>query len=169
MIYLGEVGETPIGHIWLAMDEFGLRAVAWAASLDDFMAQTLRRGAEDIVLSPDRTADAVNQVRAYLAGERRQFEIPIHWDILTPFRRRVLQSTFAIPYGETRTYGDLAAQIGNPRAARAVGGAQAANPMPLVIPCHRVVAAGHRLGGYGGGNGLAVKRWLLKMEGVDWV
>ncbi len=77
-----------------------------------------------------------------------------------------MQAVYAIPYGETRTYAEIAAQIGRPKAYRAVGRANATNPMPLVIPCHRVIGTDGKLHGYGGGNGLPTKEWLLKMEGA---
>jgi methylated-DNA-[protein]-cysteine S-methyltransferase len=85
---------------------------------------------------------------------------------LRPFQIQVLQIVFSIPYGGTRTYGEIAYDIGNPKAARAVGRANATNPMPLVIPCHRVIGSDGKLRGYGGGEGLATKEWLLQMEGA---
>jgi methylated-DNA-[protein]-cysteine S-methyltransferase len=83
---------------------------------------------------------------------------------MTPFQAKALQTVYAIPYGETRSYGDIAAAIGQPRAARAVGRANATNPMPLVIPCHRVIASDGSLHGYGGPGGLRTKAWLLDLE-----
>ncbi len=101
------------------------------------------------------------QLHAYLAGRRHQFDFPIapHG---SPFDQQVWHALQAIPYGETRTYGEVARSIGRPQGARAVGRANGRNPIPLVIPCHRVVAAGGRLGGYGGG--LDLKRRLLDLE-----
>lgn len=91
---------------------------------------------------------------------------PIDWSALHPFQRAVLQAVYAIPYGETRTYADIAAQIGREHAYRAVGRANATNPMPLVIPCHRVIGTDGKLHGYGGGEGLKTKEWLLRLEGA---
>ncbi|WP_345322255.1 methylated-DNA--[protein]-cysteine S-methyltransferase [Candidatus Villigracilis proximus] len=102
----------------------------------------------------------------YLKGKRRDFTIAIDWSTLKPFQLKALKAVYAIPYGETRTYADIAMQIGHPNAYRAVGSANATNPMPLVIPCHRVIGADGKLHGYGGGDGLPTKEWLLKMEGV---
>ncbi len=106
--------------------------------------------------------EAAEQLRRYLSGEGRSFDLPL--DIYgTAFQRAVWQALLEIPYGETRSYAQVAAAVGRPRAARAVGAANAANPLPLVIPCHRVVASGGSLGGYGGG--LALKEALLRLEG----
>ena len=110
-------------------------------------------------------AKSLAQMVEYLDGARRDFDLQIDWSVLTPFQQSVLQATFAIPYGQTRTYAQIAQQVGNPRAARAVGRAEATNPMPVVIPCHRVVGTDGKLHGYGAGDGLKTKAWLLEMEG----
>lgn len=102
------------------------------------------------------------EIQEYIAGERREFGVPFHIRV-TPFQFKVLEAISAIPYGATATYGELAARLGAADAARAVGAACAANPIPLIIPCHRVVAAAG-LGGYGGGP--ALKRKLLEHEGA---
>ena len=114
---------------------------------------------EDVKVQP-----ILAQIGEYLAGQRRDFDFPIHWSVMTPFQQQSLQATYAIPYGQTVTYGEIARRIGRPRSARAVGRAQATNPMPLVIPCHRVLGADGGLHGYGAGEGLATKAWLLKLE-----
>jgi methylated-DNA-[protein]-cysteine S-methyltransferase len=106
---------------------------------------------------------AVEQLGEYFAGRRREFRLPLDLAGLPPFTRTILEVLRTVPFGATLTYGDLAAKAGMPRAARAVGGAMAANPLPIVIPCHRVVAAGHP-GGYSGGGGLRTKEWLLAFE-----
>ena len=98
-----------------------------------------------------------------LDGRRRRFDIRLDWSATSPgFRRTVLQELTTTRYGETLSYGELAARAGSPRAARAVGSAMATNPLAIVVPCHRVIAAGGRIGGYGGG--LEVKRYLLALE-----
>ena len=109
--------------------------------------------------------EARRQLGAYLAGRLRAFDLPCGID-LAPFTTSVLHAVARIPWGETLAYGDVAAAVGNPKASRAVGQAVGANPLPLIVPCHRVLAAGGRLGGFGGG--LAWKRWLLALEGVSW-
>ncbi len=111
---------------------------------------------------PAPLADAARQLTQYFARTRREFTIPLDDVEATDFQRAVWRVLERIPYGETRTYGDVAAALGRPRAMRAVGNANHANPWPILVPCHRVVAA-HDLGGYGGG--LEVKRFLLSLEG----
>ena len=114
----------------------------------------------------DAAAPYVDELREYFEGRRRHFSFHINWDIFRPFQKDALQAVFRIPYGETRTYSDIAAEIQRPRAYRAVGRANATNPMPIVIPCHRLIGADGKLHGYGGGEGLKTKEWLLKMEGA---
>jgi methylated-DNA-[protein]-cysteine S-methyltransferase len=101
------------------------------------------------------------QLREYFAGRRQAFDLPIDAGG-TEFQRRVWTAVCGIPFGETRTYAEIARAVGSPRAVRAVGAANGSNPVPILIPCHRVVATGGGLGGYGGG--LARKRWLLDLE-----
>lgn len=108
-------------------------------------------------------ARAAGQLEEYFAGRRRRFELPLGPEG-TPFQRAAWEALLAIPYGETRSYGAQAAAIGRPRAVRAVGAANGANPLPIVIPCHRVVGADGSLTGYGGG--VEAKRILLALEGA---
>jgi methylated-DNA-[protein]-cysteine S-methyltransferase len=122
--------------------------------------------AEDAPAAAAIAADAAAQVRAYLAGERDTIDAPVDWTVLEPFQADVLRLVVAIPAGETRTYGQLAAALGRPGGARAVGRANAMNPMPLVLPCHRVVAADGGMGGYSGPGGVETKAWLLRREGA---
>ncbi len=106
-------------------------------------------------------AAAVGQIVAYLAGDLREFDLPLRLEG-TPFQQEVWAALRAIPYGETITYAELAARVGRPRAHRAVGSANGRNPVAIVVPCHRVVASGGGLGGYA--YGLEAKRWLLDLE-----
>jgi methylated-DNA-[protein]-cysteine S-methyltransferase len=164
-IYIGELNETPVGDLRLAASDFGLLAIEWADAqpeLDIFL-KRLNRPIQpnDRILTP-----YIKQLREYLDKKRRTFTIPIDWTIFTSFQRDALQAIYRIPYGETRTYIDIAREINRPNAYRAVGAANAMNPMPLVIPCHRVIGADGKLHGYGGGQGLPTKEWLLKMEGA---
>lgn len=107
---------------------------------------------------------ARQELEEYFAGRRRTFAVPLDLTGLPPFTRHVLEVLRGVPCGETLSYGELAQRTGNPRAARAVGRAMAVNPLPIVIPCHRVVAAGGKPGGYSGGGGLQTKEWLLALE-----
>jgi methylated-DNA-[protein]-cysteine S-methyltransferase len=143
-----------------------LAAIEWSGDEADFGTYLTKRFKRPSQPDSDKVAGALQQLDEYLRGERKAFHLPIDWSMLRPFQIQVLQIVFSIPYGQTRTYGDIAYEIGNPRAARAVGRANATNPMPLVIPCHRVIGADGKLRGYGGGQGLATKEWLLKLEGA---
>ena len=108
-------------------------------------------------------AEAARQLRAYFAGELREFDLPLDMHG-TDFQLRVWRELARIPYGETRSYSQIAAAIGAPQAVRAVGAANGANPIPIVVPCHRVIGAGGKLVGYGGG--LPLKKRLLELEGA---
>jgi methylated-DNA-[protein]-cysteine S-methyltransferase len=138
----------------LVASDAGLRAVDFDVSRP--LAGS-RRGAHPVV------TEAARQLRAYFAGQLRRFDLPLDMQG-TPFQLRVWRELERIPYGETRSYRQIAAAIGSPRAVRAVGAANGANPIPIVVPCHRVIGAGGRLVGYGGG--LALKRRLLELEGA---
>lgn len=105
------------------------------------------------------------QILEYLAGTRRDFELPLDWSSITGFQSDVLHLTYEIPYGEVRSYGEVARALGKPAASRAVGGALARNPMPILIPCHRVVAASGALTGYSAADGITTKSLLLELEG----
>ncbi len=164
IIYFAEVPDTALGNLWVACSEKGLAALEWDGARKEIREKLAHRFKVSPEESPRHLARTVSQVREYLLGERKRFTLQIDWSLLRPFQRQVLLATYAIPYGQTTTYSDLAQQIGRPRAARAVGQAQAANPMPIVIPCHRVLGAKGKLRGYGGG--LAVKKWLLQLEGA---
>jgi len=164
--YTGVLRSSPLGDIWLAATEQGLAAIEWSPDEAAFGVYLTRRFKRPLQASPDILTPALRQLEEYLHGRRKVFNLPIDWSLLRPFQQDVLRVTCDIPYGETRTYGEIARQIGKHRAARAVGRAQATNPMPLVIPCHRVIGADGKLHGYGGGEGLPTKEWLLKMEGT---
>lgn len=164
-LYLGELNGTPLGDLRLVVSDFGLVAVEWADSqpaLDAYLARLKRP------VQPDarKVKPYAKELAEYLNRRRTAFTIPVDWTFFTPFQREALQAVYRIPYGETRTYIDIAREINRPLAYRAVGAANAMNPMPLVIPCHRVIGMDGKLHGYGGGQGLPTKEWLLKMEGA---
>jgi methylated-DNA-[protein]-cysteine S-methyltransferase len=164
-IYIGELNGTPIGDLRLAASDLGLVAVEWADSQPHFDSylQRLRRPLQP---NAKKIAPYARELREYLSGKRSAFTIPIDWSLFRPFQREALQAIFRIPYGETCSYHDIALEIGRPNASRAVGRANATNPMPLVIPCHRVIGRDGKLHGYGGGEGLKTKEWLLRLEGA---
>ena len=165
-LYTGILPGSPVGDLWIAVSEQGLAAVEWSQDEADFSAYLAKRFMRPAQPDFEKAAPVLHQLDQYLQGSRKTFNLPIDWSLLRLFQRKVLKIIFAIPYGQTRTYGDIAHEIGNPRAARAVGRVNATNPMPLVIPCHRVIGGDGKLHGYGGGEGLPTKEWLLKMEGA---
>ena len=156
-IHFGELNGTPVGDLRLTVSDQGLIAVEWANRQPDFDSYLLPFDSKTITPYAD-------ELREYLEGTRREFTFPINWAIFRPFQKEALQRVFKIPYGETRTYADIALEMNRPRAYRAVGRANATNPMPIVIPCHRLIGRDGKLHGYGGGEGLKTKEWLLKME-----
>ena len=155
--------DSPIGEMLVASTEHGLAYLelphASGCGFRGWLRRALPEARAEVAFQPNRVA--VGQVLEYLAGKRREFDLPL--DVRgTEFQRSVYDALLRIPYGETRTYGDIAREIGSPKAVRAVGTANGANPVSLVVPCHRVIATGGTLGGYGGG--LPLKRRLLAME-----
>jgi methylated-DNA-[protein]-cysteine S-methyltransferase len=154
---------TPIGRVLVAVGDAGLVRVSFREREASFVARLRAQLRADVVRSPARTARIVHQLRAYFAGQRRRFDVQVDLSRLTPFHRHVLMATAAVPPGRVVSYGEIARRIGRPHGSRAVGQALGRNPVPIVIPCHRIVAAGG-LGGYGGG--LAIKRKLLRLEGA---
>jgi O-6-methylguanine DNA methyltransferase len=174
--YFSSLNQSPIGGLWLVSSPHGLLRVEFHApgfvttdtELQDRLASAfnIARQALSIQPNPALLAEPIQQILEYLHGQRRRFDFAIDWDSLLPFQRRVLQLTYDIPYGQTCTYAELASLAGSPKAARAVGRAQAANPMPLVIPCHRVVGTDGSLHGYGGPGGIRLKAWLQELERI---
>jgi methylated-DNA-[protein]-cysteine S-methyltransferase len=162
--WIGVLDSSPLGPVWVAVSDVGLVAVEVDTSQEVIEVAARRLGFGEVIQEKGRTAEAVAQIGEYLAGTRTVFDLPIDWSVLRTFQQKALQATCAIPYGESRTYGEIARILGKPRAARAVGRAEATNPMPLVIPCHRVIGADGRLHGYGAGRGLETKAWLLNLE-----
>jgi methylated-DNA-[protein]-cysteine S-methyltransferase len=148
--------ETPIGTLLIAGDDDAVHRIAFPqhgrAAKPEAEWQELQRGP---------VAEAARQLREYFAGKRAEFDLPLA-PAGTVFQRSVWRQLQEIPYGETISYGELARRVGNPKASRAVGTANGMNPLPIVIPCHRVIAGDGTLGGFGGG--LPTKRTLLALE-----
>ncbi|HBY09431.1 MAG TPA: [Fe-S]-binding protein [Chloroflexi bacterium] len=142
-------------------------AIDFGIDKETFIHRTERQFNFSIYYAPNETAAAILQVQEYLEGQRTRFDLPTDLSVLTDFQRQVLNATQQIPRGRIATYMDIALKIGKPKAVRAVGQALGRNPIPIVIPCHRVIASDGSLGGYSGGGGLETKGKLLKLEGVS--
>ncbi len=155
--------DTPFGHLLLAGTRKGLVKVAFPEQDTGEVLELLaRRLSPRIVEAPAALDAARRELEEYFDGARRAFELPLDWSLIGPFARRVLRTTAKIPYGDSLTYGEVAAGAGSPGGSRAAGNALGANPIPIVIPCHRVLRAGGILGGYAGGP--ERKQWLLAHE-----
>lgn len=156
--------ETDLGWIGLVLSERGLRATTLPRrSRERALREAIRLGAEEPA-SEAEAGDLSRRLREFAAGRNLDLSAEIDWNGLTGFRRAVLEETLRIPPGETRTYGWLARKVGSPRAGRAVGRVMATNPLPIIVPCHRVVGGDGSLQGYGAG--LHVKEELLRLEGA---
>lgn len=163
-IFWGRSTDTPLGRVWIAAGDLGLVAVQIGGQENYFTQRLAARHKVALIFSNDRAESLILQIDAYLQGKQKYFDTAIHWAVMSPFQQAVLRVVHGIPYGETRSYGQIAKQIGMPGAARAVGRANATNPMPLVIPCHRVIGSDGNLRGYGSGEGVKTKAWLLDLE-----
>lgn len=148
--------ETPIGPLTVIAGPQGVAEILFGA----FTADPVDDAALNGLLQ-----ETCAQLSAYFGGKLRQFDLPLDWQGLSAYQEMVLRACYAIPYGQVLTYGQLAAQTGNPKAARAVGGFMASNRLPIVIPCHRVIGSDGSLHGYAGPGGLQDKAWLLTLEG----
>jgi O-6-methylguanine DNA methyltransferase len=152
--------DSPIGPIVVAATERGLCRVLFSTAPNGDK-RRLIGGDQNVKLDRQAVAPYVKQIKGYFEGKRREFDLPLDVEG-TSFQKRAWEAIGRIPYGETRSYGEVAREAGYPRAARAVGGAANANPVPLVIPCHRLIGADGSLVGYA--PGLEIKRWLLDFE-----
>lgn len=156
--------DSPIGELILFVTPRGLLRVKYADEpIEGVLAEVAARVSPRILRAPARTDEARHELDAYFGLRRRSFNLPIDWSLVDGFAGRILRQTARIPFGDVRSYGQLAVQAGSPRAARAVGNALGSNPIPIVVPCHRVLHADGGLGGYSGG--LDRKRYLLALEG----
>lgn len=156
--------QLPLGTVRLAGTSCGICRLAFAAESESAFAAWLKRWWPDCKVRHDDApfGRLQEQLKAYCNGRLRAFDVPLDLRA-TAFQRRVLERVLLIPFGQTSTYGQIAADLGDPKLARAVGAANGANPLPLLIPCHRVVGSDGSLVGFGGG--MALKRQLLQLEG----
>ena len=159
--------DSPVGTLLLAATPRGLVLVSYAddeAGIDAALAQLARSVSPRVLSAPPRLDRARRELDEYFAGARERFELPLDWQLTVGFCRRVLRSTARIPYGSVSTYAHVAADAGSPRGSRAAGNALGANPLPIIVPCHRVLRTGGKLGGYTGG--IERKLTLLGIEGA---
>jgi methylated-DNA-[protein]-cysteine S-methyltransferase len=163
-VRIGRLDGSPIGPMWLALTQQGLAMVQWDMPQADFKQQVLSQLHRGVIFDGQSCAEALRQLSAYLHGDLHVFSIPLDLAWTTPFQQQVLGITAQIPYGRTSTYKEIAIRVGKPNAARAVGRVEATNPIPLVIPCHRVLGSDGSLHGYGGPGGIKLKAWLLALE-----
>jgi methylated-DNA-[protein]-cysteine S-methyltransferase len=156
--------DSPVGELLLAVTPRGLAYVAFEdEERDELLARLSRQLSPRILEHPKATDEVRRQLDEYFAGERTRFELKLDRRLMRGIARDVLAATAKVPFGKTTTYGTLAERIGRPRASRAVGNALGSNPIPIVVPCHRVLRAGGDVGGYAGGP--SRKRRLLTLEG----
>jgi methylated-DNA-[protein]-cysteine S-methyltransferase len=158
--------DTPLGTALVAATRRGLVRLALPGADTDTVVAELANDVSPRVLEyPARLDEARRELDQYFERRRERFDLPLDWSLSYPgFFRRVLRATSRVPFGEVITYGDAAARAGNPRAFRAAGTALGLNPLPIVVPCHRVIRAGGDIGNYGGGP--EMKRFLLELEGA---
>lgn len=155
--------DSPLGPLLVAATPRGLVRLSYGAEgdvLDDLAGRLSPR----ILASPARLDEVRRELDEYFDGRRSHFELPIDWSLTRGFTGKVLRATARIGFGKTSTYAEVAGRAGSPRAVRAAGNALGANPIPVVVPCHRVLRSGGALGGYTGG--VERKQFLLRLEGV---
>ncbi|MBP9502613.1 MAG: methylated-DNA--[protein]-cysteine S-methyltransferase [Candidatus Promineofilum sp.] len=168
MVTIGKLENTLVGTIHVAANADGLVAISLWDDESRFLAEVMRLvgKAPDVAAEPSVfVKTALAELDAYFRGDLREFTVPIDWSVMQPFQQDALHLVCAVPYGHTTNYGTIADQLGRPGAARAVGRANATNPMPIIIPCHRILGADGKLHGYGARGGIETKAKLLRLEG----
>ena len=159
------VADSPLGPLTVMVTPRGLVRLSYPGEgIDAQLAELAERVSPRIFEAPERTDEVRRQLDAYFAGDRTAFDLPIDWRLVRGFAGEVLRATARIPFGSVSSYRAVATEAGSPNAYRAAGNALGSNPIPIVVPCHRVLHAGGGLGGYTGG--LDRKRYLLRLEGV---
>lgn len=157
---------SAIGPLLVAVSNKGVVAIEFGDDEDDFVRHIEARFSVMAIRSMDQVREAMRQILQYLSGNRRLFDLEIDLSRSTDFERQVLEAAVAIPPGYVASYGEIAQRVGKPRGARAVGQAVARNPIPIVVPCHRVVGSDGSLTGYSGAGGIETKAHLLRLEGA---
>ncbi len=158
--------DSPLGSLLVAGTERGVVRVAYDVGHgQEILDRLAARLSPRLLEAPARLDPLRRQLDQYFAGDRREFDVPVDWTLVPPFGRRVLEATSAVPFGQVTTYADVATRAGSPRGTRAAGRALGANPIVIVVPCHRVVRTDGALAGYAGG--IDRKRRLLELEGVS--
>ena len=159
------VADSPLGPLTVVVTPRGLVRLSYPGEgIEEQLAELAERVSPRILEAPERTDEVRRQLDAYFAGDRTAFDVPIDWRLVRGFAGQVLRATARIPFGSVSSYREVATEAGSPNAYRAAGNALGSNPVPIVVPCHRVLHAGGGLGGYTGG--LDRKRYLLRLEGV---
>ncbi|MDY3558176.1 methylated-DNA--[protein]-cysteine S-methyltransferase [Gemmata sp. JC673] len=160
MTHVHKTMSSPIGELMLVGSKTGLVAILWEN--DDPLRVRIDIGPKEA--RHPMLVETERQLNEYFAGRRKEFSVPLDFVTGTPFQQQVWRALLGIPFGETRSYSDLAQQVGRPKAVRAVGAANGKNPISIIGPCHRVIGSSGKLTGYAGG--LAAKALLLRLEGV---
>jgi len=163
-IFIGNTKVDSFGLIWVALTSRGMISLSMKIDRDAFIENLSEWPDANITTNPDETSQALQQINEYFLGKRKVFDLLIDWETMPVFQQTVLKAVSDIPWGQVRTYGEIAQSIGHPKAFRAVGGANARNPIPIIIPCHRVVGSDGKLHGYSAPGGLETKAWLLAFE-----
>jgi methylated-DNA-[protein]-cysteine S-methyltransferase len=157
--------DSPLGELTVAATPRGVLRIAYPANDPDHVLEELAARVSPRLLEAPALIDGVRrELDEYFEGRRERFDLPLDWTLTRGFNRRVLRATAKLGFGEVATYAEMAARAGSPRAVRAAGNALGSNPLPIVVPCHRILRTGGALGGYTGG--LDKKEFLLSLEGV---
>jgi methylated-DNA-[protein]-cysteine S-methyltransferase len=158
--------DSPVGPLFLAATGRGLVELGFEGEkeLDRYVGLLSDRLSPRVLEAPPRLDPVRRELDEYFEGKRLEFDLPLDWSLTKGFTQRVLRAAARVPYGEVSTYRQMATKAGNEKAVRAAGNALGANPIPIVVPCHRILRTGGSLGGYGGG--LPRKEFLLKLEGA---
>lgn len=165
-IYYDILQRSPVGQVLVAVNQQGVVAVEIGMPERDFIDNVSDVFNKPVIRSKSAANSVIKQLREYFDGRRTAFDLAVSLSHLTPFQRRVLEATMEISFGSVSTYGEMARRLGKRKAARAVGQALARNPIPIVIPCHRVLGSDGALHGYSGGEGIRTKKFLLQFEGA---